>query len=257
MHGECEVAVVLPGRGQLDGVVRGFPGFLIHRIGSDAVDDVLDAGWIRVVVHADGEGRLKRIKMLLNPVRIGIGPLLCIAVAYEVIVLQGSGTGRVAVGLVGLGVARVRYGHELVGQTEIQVTLIEVVPVVIAVIPGAVDLVPLAVQLRGVPSMGVIGVPSLAVLNARGGQQLAVCGFVGLTGAETSGEGAFSAAPFQGVVVLHLVEEPVMQPQGLGVFRTIGLLVALGHRGVHTVGDRRIVRVGDRDVERDAHVVHA
>ncbi len=193
-------------------MVRNLPGFLVHRIGRDAVDDVLDAGRVRVVVHADSEGGLKRIKMLLNPVRVGICPLLRIAVAYEIVVLQGSGTGRVAVGLVGFGVTRVRDGHELIGQAEVQVTLVEVVPVVIAVIPGAVDLVPLAVQLHGVPSMGVIGVPSLAVLNARGGQQLAVCGFVGLTGAETSGEGAFGAAPFQGIVVLHLVEEPVMQP---------------------------------------------
>ena len=93
---------------------------------------------------------------------------------------------------------RVRDGHELIGQAEVQVTLVEVVPVVIAVIPGAVDLVPLAVQLHGVPSMGVIGVPSLAVLNARGGQQLAVCGFVGLTGAETSGEGAFGVCSISG-----------------------------------------------------------
>lgn len=255
-HGECEVAVVLPGCSQLNGVVRNLPGFLIHRIGRDAVDDVLDAGRVRVVVHADSEGGLKRIKMLLNPVRVGICPLLRIAVAYEIVVLQGSGTGRVAVGLVGFGVTRVRDGHELIGQAEVQVTLVEVVPVVIAVIPGAVDLVPLAVQFHGVPGMGVVGVPSLTVLNARGGQQLAVCGFIGLASAETSGEGALGAAPFQGVIVLHLVKEPVMQLQGLGVFRTIGLLVALGHRCVHAVGDRGIVRIGDLDAESDVQIVH-
>ena len=79
-------------------MVRNLPGFLVHRIGRDAVDDVLDAGRVRVVVHADSEGGLKRIKMLLNPVRVGICPLLRIAVAYEIVVLQGSGTGRVAVG---------------------------------------------------------------------------------------------------------------------------------------------------------------
>ncbi len=193
-------------------MVRSLPCFLVYCIGRDAVDDVLDAGRIRVVIYADGEGGLKCIKMLLDPVRVGIGPLLRIAVAHEVVVFQGSGTGRVAVGLVGLGVARVCNGHELVGQAEIQVTLVEVVPVVIAVIPSAVDLIPLAVQFHGVPGMGVLLIPGLAVLDARGGQQSAVCGFVGLAGAETSGEGAFGAAPFQGIVVLHLVEEPVMQP---------------------------------------------
>ena len=47
-----------------------------------------------------------------------------------------------------------------------------------------------------------------------------------------------------------------MQPQGLGVFRTIGLLVALGHRSIHTVGDRRVVRIGDLNVEHDAQIIH-
>ena len=177
-------------------MVRSLPDFLVHRIGRDAVDDVLNAGRVRVVVHTDGEGGLKSIKMLLDPVHVGIGPLLRIAVAHEIVVLQGSGTGRVAVGLVGFGVTRVCDGHELIGQAEIQVTLVEVVPVIITVIPRAVDLIPLAVQFHGVPSMGVLLVPGLAVLDARGGQQFAVCGFVGLASAKTSGESAFGTAPF-------------------------------------------------------------
>ena len=139
-------------------------------------------------------------------------PIFCIAVVYEIVVFQGSGTGYVAIGLIGLSVARVGDGHELVGQAEVQVTLVEVVPVVIIVIPRAVDLIPLAVQFHGVPSMGVLLISGLAVLDARGGQQFAVCGFVGLASAKASGEGAFGTAPFQGIVVFHLVKEPVMQP---------------------------------------------
>ena len=49
-------------------------------------------------------------------------------------------------------------GHQLVGQAEVEMALIEVaVPVVVRVVPGEVHLAPLAVDLHGVPSVAIAG----------------------------------------------------------------------------------------------------
>ena len=58
-------------------------------------------------------------------------------------------------------------GHQLVGQAEVQVTLVKVaVPVVVCVVPREVYLAPLAVDLRGVPSVAIAG--DAAVSDAGG-----------------------------------------------------------------------------------------
>ena len=47
-------------------------------------------------------------------------------------------------------------GHQLVGQAEVEMTLVKVaVPVVVCVVPGEIHLAPLAIDFHGVPSVTV------------------------------------------------------------------------------------------------------
>ena len=47
-------------------------------------------------------------------------------------------------------------GHQLVGQAEVEMTLVKVaVPVIVRVVPGEIHLAPLAVDLHGVPSVAI------------------------------------------------------------------------------------------------------
>ena len=102
-------------------------------------------------------------------------------------------------------------GHQLVGQAEVEMTLVEVaVPVVVCVVPGEVHLAPLAVDLHGVPSVTIAG--DAAVGDAGGIQQLGVDALVAFARALVTGESAFRAAPVKVVVVFQLVERPVVQP---------------------------------------------
>ena len=100
-------------------------------------------------------------------------------------------------------------GHQLVGQAEVEMALIEVaVPVVVCVVPGEVHLAPLAVDLHGVPSVTIAG--DAAVGDAGGIQQLGVDALVAFARALMAGEAAFRAAPVEVVVVFQLVERPVV-----------------------------------------------
>ncbi len=45
---------------------------------------------------------------------------------------------------------------------------------------------------------------------------------VGLAGAKTAGQGSFGSAKPKGVVVLHMVDDPVMGPEGQVILGSIG-----------------------------------
>lgn len=98
----------------------------VHRKGDDTVLDATDAGREGLVVGVDRE--------LV---------LLCVTVLQDAV--------GVPVGSVDYGVSFVRYCHEIIGDTEVQVALVKVaIEVVGCVVPGAVDLVPFSVELDGI-----------------------------------------------------------------------------------------------------------
>lgn len=98
----------------------------VHRKGDDTVLDATDAGREGLVVGVDRE--------LV---------LLCVTVLLDAV--------GVPVGSVDYGVSFVRYCHEIIGDTEVQVALVKVaIEVVGCVVPGAVDLVPFSVELDGI-----------------------------------------------------------------------------------------------------------
>ena len=98
----------------------------VHRKGDDTVLDATDAGREGLVVGVDRE--------LV---------LLCVTVLLDAV--------GVPVGSVDYGVSFVRYCHEIIGDTEVQVALVKVaIEVVGCVVTGAVDLVPFSVELDGI-----------------------------------------------------------------------------------------------------------
>lgn len=98
----------------------------VHRKGDDTVLDATDAGREGLGVGVDRE--------LV---------LLCVTVLLDAV--------GVPVGSVDYGVSFVRYCHEIIGDTEVQVALVKVaIEVVGCVVPGAVDLVPFSVELDGI-----------------------------------------------------------------------------------------------------------
>ena len=185
--------------------------------------DADDAGRVVGVVGGDGEARRLGVELGLDALGVGVGPLAGEAAPYVVVVREAGGAGGVAVGRVDVGVALVRHGHELVGDGEVEVARVEAVVLgVVVVVPGAVDLVPLAVQLDGVPGVAVVGVARLGVGDARGVEQLDVGVGISLAGARVAREGRLGARPGKRVVVLKLVEQPVVQPQGHRVLAAVG-----------------------------------
>ena len=126
--------------------------------------------------------------------------------------------------------SRMRNRHKLISEPEIKMALIKAVPVVIAVIPSGIDLIPVSINLYRVPSMRILGVSGFDVFNACLGKQLAICGFIGLACAKTSGKCAFRAAPLQRGVIFHPANKPIMQPDGFSIFRSVSFLFALSHR---------------------------
>ena len=172
-------------------------------------------------------------------------PFIGLAAAHEVVVGQVGGAVGVAVRLVVLLVVGVRDRHQLVGQAEMQMPLVEVaVPAVVGVVPGQIHLAPLTVDARGVPDVAVALLA--AVGYARGAEQLGVDALVAFTGALVAREPALGGAPVGRVVVPQLVERPVMQPQGHVVLRARGLGAALGHRVVDDLRDRGAHVIIDR-----------
>ena len=93
--------------------------------------------------------------------------------------------------------SRMCYGHQLIGQTKIQMSLIKAIPVIAAVIPGAVRLIPLSVQLHGIPGVSIIGIPCLAVFYSCCSKELCICTLIRLTCAKFSGQRTLSRRPFR------------------------------------------------------------
>ena len=191
--------------------------------------------------------------MLLDALGVGAHPLVGLAVAHEAVVGKVGGPICVAPGLVVGRVVAVRDCHELVGEPEVQVALVEVaVPAVRGVVPGEVYLAPLAVYARGVP--GVPVALHAAVGDAGGVEELGVDALVGLACALAAREAALGGAPVERVVVVELVERPVVQPERHVVLRAARLGVALGHRAVDDLRDRRPGLVIDLGHGRGAKV---
>ena len=238
------------GGGQLDlGAVGGGPVLLAHGVGDHCVLDADDAGRVVGVVGGDGEARRLGVELGLDALGVGVGPLAGEAAPYVVVVREAGGAGGVAVGRVDVGVALVRHGHELVGDGEVEVARVEAVVLgIVVVVPRAVNLVPLAVELDGVPGVAVVGVAGLGILDAGRVEQLDVGVGVGLAGARVAREGRLGACPGEGVVILELVEQPIVQVEGHGVLAAVGFGAGLGDGAVH---DGRDARVG---VVRHGHV---
>ena len=192
--------------------------------------------------------------MLLNAVGVLLGPFICLAISYKVIVGQVGRAVGVAVLLVVSRVVGVGDCHELVGQAKVQMALVQVpVPVVAGVVPGQVHLAPFAVDLYGVPGVAVAG--DAAVGDARGVKELGIDALIALAGALVAREAAFGRAPVEAVVVLQLVERPVVEPQRHVVFRAVCLLPALGHGVVDDLRDARAGGVVYGHLRRGAQVV--
>ena len=146
--------------------------------------------------------------------------------------------------------------HELVGEPEVEVALVEVpVPVVAGVVPRQIHLAPLAVYARGIP--GVPVALDAAVGDAGGVEQFSVDALVGLACAPPAREAALGGAPVEAAVVLELVERPVVQPERHLVFRAARLGIALGHRTVDDLRDRRPGLVVDLEHGRGAQIPDA
>ena len=94
-----------------------------------------------------------------------------------------------------------------------------------------------------------------AVGDARCVMELGVDALVALAGALVAREAAFGRAPVEVVVVLHLVERPVVEPQRHVVFRAVCLLPALGHGVVDDLRDARAGGVVYGHLRRGAQVV--
>ena len=203
---------------------RGSPCPLVHGVGHHSILDADDARRIVGVVRGNREARLPSVQLGLDPLGVGVGPLIGKAAFYVVVVCQAGRAGGIASGCVDLCMSWVRYGHKFVGKTKVEVACVEAVVLsVVVVVPGAVDLVPLAVELNGVPGVAVVGVARLGVGDACGVKQFDIGVGVGLAGARVACESRLGACPGEGVVVLKLVEQPVVQPQGHLILGAVGL----------------------------------
>lgn len=123
----------------------------VHRKGHDTVLDATDAGREGLVVGVDRELVLLCVTVLLDAIGVLGGPFVGLAVVNEVVVFKARRASGVPVGSVDFGVSFVRYCHEIIGDTEVQVALVKVaIEVAGCVVPGAVDLVPFSVELDGI-----------------------------------------------------------------------------------------------------------
>ena len=123
----------------------------VHRKGHDTVLDATDAGREGLVVGVDRELVLLCVTVLLDAIGVLGGPFVGLAVVNEVVVFKARRASGVPVGGVDFGVSFVRYCHEIIGDTEVQVALVKVaIEVAGCVVPGAVDLVPFSVELDGI-----------------------------------------------------------------------------------------------------------
>ena len=228
-------------------------GLLVKLICDDSVLDAVDARGIAYVVRDDGKLGLSGVQVGLDALGVGIGPLVGLAVADEVVVGKVRGAVGVAACLVVGDVVAVGDGHELVGEAEVDVALVKVVvPGVVGVVPSEVHLAPLAVDLHGVPGVSVAG--HAAVGDAGGVQQLGIDALVALAGALCAGEAALGRAVVEAVVVLKLDERPVVEPQGHGVLGAVRGSLGLRHGVGDDLGDRGTGGVVDGDGYEGAQV---
>ena len=96
-----------------------------------------DTGREQLVIRINGKALFLGIEVLLNTVGILLGPFIGLAVAHKVIVGKVGRAVGVGVLLIVCRVVGVGDCHELVGQTKVQMALVQVsVPVVAGVVPG-------------------------------------------------------------------------------------------------------------------------
>ena len=152
--------------------------------------------------------------------------------------------------------SRMCYGHQLIGQTKIQMSLIKAIPVIAAVIPGAVRLIPLSVQLHGIPGVSIIGIPCLAVFYSCCSKELCICTLIRLTCAKFSGQRTLSRRPFQGVIILKLVKQPVMQPKGFCILWAISFAVTLSYCRLNNWVNTRIFTIRYAYIEVQTQIIY-
>ena len=146
--------------------------------------------------------------------------------------------------------------HELVGEAEVEMALVEIsVPVAAAVVPGEVHLAPLAVYANGVPSVPISDYAPVG--DAGGVQELGVDALVALAGAKPAGETALRGAPVEAAVVFELVKRPIVQPEGHGVFGAVGFAPASRDGVIDDPRDRRASGVANGYLRRSAQIPDA
>ena len=151
---------------------------------------------------------------------------------------------------------RMRYGHQLISQTKIQTSLVKAIPIIATVIPGAVRLIPLSIQLHGIPGVSIIGIPCLAVFYSCCSKELCICTLICLTCAKFSGQRTLSRRPFQGFIILKLVKQPVMQPQGFCILWAISFAVALSYCRLDNWVNTRVFIIRYAYIETHSHIIY-
>ena len=145
--------------------------------------------------------------------------------------------------------------HEFIRQSKIQMRRIKVIIIVFCIIPCAVYLIPFAIQLHGIPGMSIIGIPCLSICYAGCSKQFRIGALICLTCAQLSCQCTLRRRPFQGMIVIKLLQQPVMQPQCLFIVRTISLLAALFYRSIHDVTHARISLVRYLYICAHTHII--
>ena len=96
----------------------------VHCESDDTVLDSTDAGRKGLVVSIYGKAFLASVKVFLNPFDILVHPFIRLAVANKIVIPEVSRASGITIGGVNLFVPRMRNCHELVSETEVQMTLI-------------------------------------------------------------------------------------------------------------------------------------
>lgn len=122
---------------EIDLAITGLPFLCINCVNNNPILNPRDAGREGLVVGIDGKALFLGIQVLLNAVGVLLGPFIGLAISHKVIVGKVCRAVGVVVLLVVCGVVGVGDCHELVGQSKVQMALVQVsVPVVAGIVPS-------------------------------------------------------------------------------------------------------------------------
>ena len=197
-----------------------------------------------------GKGCLLFVQLVEDHIGNGIGPIDDIAGLDEIIVLQRIGF----VTYDGSRVVGVHEAHNGIIQAEVHVSQVGVPRILRGIVPGCINLIPLPIHLHSSPNMPVTRYATGR--NAYTLQEHHVCAMVRLACANTAGECPLGATKTKRAIILHVVDHPIVKPQGLIEVSVVTGSEALGRHAIGNGLGRRMGGVIDSHPHVDRLIRH-